>query len=376
MHLLHFNTIAEFRAAAPAWDDLWQRSDCTSPLAKAGPIADWLVHFAPRSRFQASVVTEEGRWLAALPLVERRMAGVLRAGALPCNAWPSGATLLWDVAATRDPSVGEAVAAAVARLPWPLVLLEAAMPCRASWQALCRGLTAADMPCDLRTRWLAGRLPVRQDWPAALRRLSRKHSRRIAACFRKLEQRGEVRFELHAHLAPEETEALLRRAWETEDRGWKGAAGSSVLRSPGAAEFLLAQARWLAAEGNLVLAFLDCGRTNVAFSYGVLGKGVFHSLKIGYDPAFAPLSPGHLLQYHLLQALHTDPRIRAVDYIGEMTAYHASWRPDVYPLARLAFARRGSLLGGMALWGFQRMNGPSEGLPPVAVAQEQLVEAP
>jgi len=118
-----------------------------------------------------------------------------------------------------------------------------------------------------------------------------------------------------------------------------------------------------------MLAFLQCGQTNVAFSYGVLGKGVFHSFKIGYDPAFARFSPGHLLQYHLLQALHFDPRVAAVDYVGELTAYHASWRPDVYPFARLAFARRGSLLGGAALWGFQCMKGPSEGLPVVSPGQ-------
>ena len=158
-------------------------------------------------------------------------------------------------------------------------------------------------------------------------------------------------------------EPLLRRALETEDRGWKGAAGTSVLRTPGAADFLFAQARGLAAEDRLRLALLDCGERNVAFCYGVLGKGVLHSFKIGYDPAFAALSPGHLLQFHLLEALHADPRVTAVDYIGTMTEYHASWRPEVYPFARLAFARRGSLLGRAVMWGLQRMRGPSEGLP-------------
>ena len=252
----------------------------------------------------------------------------------------------------------------MARLPWPLVFLEAAMPDRASWRALVRALTAAGMPCDLRTRWHVGRLAIEHDWPAAFGRLSRKHRRRISASLRKLADRGEVRFQLHcAIFRRDEVEPLLRRAWETEDRGWKGAAGTSVLRTPGAAEFMLAQARWLAAEGRLLLAFLDCGGRNVAFCYGVLGKGVFHSFKIGYDPAFAPLSPGHLLQYHLLQALHADPQVTAVDYIGEMTEYHASWRPEAYPFARLAFARRGSVLGHAALWGYQRMKGPSEGLP-------------
>ena len=110
--VLTIQSLAALRAAAPAWDDLWRRSDCTSPLARAEPIADWLAHFASASRFQALVVAHEGRWLAALPLVERRVAGVLRAGALPCNAWPSGATLLWDAAATDDARVGAAVAEA------------------------------------------------------------------------------------------------------------------------------------------------------------------------------------------------------------------------------------------------------------------------
>ncbi len=361
--VLTIQSIAELRAAAPAWDDLWRRSDCTSPLARAEPIADWLAHFAPAGRFQALVVADEGRWLAALPLVERRLAGVLRAGVLPCNAWPSGATLLWDTAATDDERLGEAVSEGAARLSWSLVILEAAMPVRASWRALVRALTAAGMPGDLRTRWHVGRLTIEHDWPAALDRLSRKHRRRLSTSLGKLARRGEVRFHLREDLSPDEVAPLLRRAWETEERGWKGAAGTSVLQSSGAAEFMLAQARSLAAEGLLRLAFLDCGGRNAAFCYGVVGKGVFHSFKIGYDPAFAPFSPGHLLQYHLLQALHGDPQVTAVDYIGEMTEYHASWRPEVYPFARLAFAHRSNVLGRAALWGYQCIHGPSEGLP-------------
>jgi CelD/BcsL family acetyltransferase involved in cellulose biosynthesis len=369
-NVIYLNTIAELRAATPEWDDLWQRSDCTSPLARAEAVADWITHFAPDSRFQTLVVADGDRWVMALPLVERRMAGVLRAGVLPCNAWPSGATLLWDLAATADAGVSTAVAAGLARLTWPLVFLEAAMPARASWQALYRAVTAAGMPCDLRSRWEVGRLAIGPDWEAAYDRLSRKHRQRVSASLRKLAQLGEVRFRLHANLSPAEVEPLVYRAWATENCGWKGEAGTSVLRTPGVAEFMLAQAQWLAAQGRLRLAFLDCGDRNVAFCYGVVGKGTFHSFKIGYDPAFAALSPGHLLQYHLQQALYADAVVTAIDYIGRFTEYHASWRPESYPFGRLAFARRGSLLGSAALWGFQQLRGPSEGLPGVAPADD------
>jgi CelD/BcsL family acetyltransferase involved in cellulose biosynthesis len=372
--LIYLNTIGELRAAAADWDDLWQRSDCTSPLARAEPVADWIAHFAPGSRFRALVVADEERWLMALPLIGRRMAGLLQTGVLPCNAWPSGATLLWDVSATEDITLSDNVALGLAGLSWPVFLLEAAMPRRASWRALYRALTAAGMPYDLRTRWDVGRLPIEHDWHAAFGRLSRRHRQRITASLRKLSERGEVRFRLHADLAPDEVEPLLCRAWAIDNCGWKGAAGTSVLRTPGIAEFMLAQARWLAEEGRLVLAFLDCGERNIAFCYGVLGKGVFHSFKIGYDPAFALLSPGHLLQYHLQQALHADPGVTAIDFMGLLSEYHASWRPEPYPFARLAFAPRNSILGRAALWGFQQVRGPSEGLPAVEPAVGLFLE--
>jgi CelD/BcsL family acetyltransferase involved in cellulose biosynthesis len=345
-------SLEELRAAAPAWNDLWQRSDCTSPLARAEMVAHWIEHFVTDARLRVAVVEDGGCWLAALPLIEGRAGGVLRAGVLPCNAWPSGATLLWDVGNSSD-AVGRTMTDAVGRLPWQLVSLEAAMPERASWQALHHALKTAGVPCDLKTRWRVGRLAIEHDWPAAFARLSRKHRQRIATSLRKLSGRGEVSFELHKHLAADTVESLLQRAVAIEDRGWKGRAGTSVLHTPGVFEFMLRQARCLAAEDRLWLAFLRCGERDIAFCYGIFAKGVLHSFKIGYDEEFAAFSPGHLLQYLLLQAIHADLAVEAVDYIGEMTEYHASWRPESYPFARLAFAPRGKLLGQAALWSYQ-----------------------
>jgi CelD/BcsL family acetyltransferase involved in cellulose biosynthesis len=345
-------SLDELRAAAPAWDDLWQRSDCTSPLARAEMVARWIEHFASDARLCVAVVEDGGRWLAALPLIEGRAGGVLRAGVLPCNAWPSGATLLWDVCSTGD-EVASAMTDALGRLPWQLVSLEAAMPARASWRALHRALKSAGMPCDLRTRWRVGRLAIEHDWPAAFARLSRKHRQRIASSIRKLSMLGEISFELHNRLAADTVEPLLQRALSVEDRGWKGREGTSVRSTPGASDFLLEQARYLAAEDRLWLAFLRSSDRDVAFCYCIFGKGVLHSFKIGYDEDYAALSPGHLLQYNLLQAIHADPAVEALDYIGEMTEYHSSWRPESYPFARLAFAPRGKLLGQAALWSYQ-----------------------
>jgi CelD/BcsL family acetyltransferase involved in cellulose biosynthesis len=225
-------------------------------------------------------------------------------------------------------------------------------------------LTAAHVPCDVRTRWHVGRLLIEHDWPATLARLSRKHRQRVASSLRKLAARGEVQFELYQQLGADELEPLLRRFLAVEDRSWKGKAGTSILRTPGAADFMLQQARWLAEQSQLWLAFLRCGGRDVAACYQILGKSVLHSFKIGYDEDFDRFSPGHLLHYHLLEAIHADRSVQAVDYIGAMTEYHASWRPETYPFARLAFSPQGKLLGRAALRGYQWLKGPTEEMCP------------
>jgi len=356
--LVHITSLAELRAASAAWDDLWRRSDATLPTARAETLAAFVEHFAPRRRFCALVVEEDGKWIAALPLVAGRVAAVLPAGKLPSNEWPGGGDLLWDLAAADPGAVGRVLSAGIRALPWPLIWLEGVLPDRASWQTLLACLAEAGLPADLRTRWRSGRLTISHDWEAFRRSWSRSHRQRMASRLRQLARLGPVEFQLHGRLPPEEVVGWLRRGFEVEDRGWKGAAGASVLRTPGMFDFFLRQSRLLAAWGQLELALLECGGRPIAFCCGASAKGVFHSCKIGYDPGCAELSPGLLLQYHLLERLANDPQRKAVDYLGPITEYHSHWRPDTYTVGRLAVAP-GRPLGRIALAAYRWRKGPA-----------------
>jgi hypothetical protein len=57
----------------------------------------------------------------------------------------------------------------------------------------------------------------------------------------------------------------IRIGFEVEDRGWKGAGGTSTLREPGALAFFVEQAKLLSASGHLLLAYLDLDDTTIAF---------------------------------------------------------------------------------------------------------------
>jgi len=341
LRLIHLNSLDELRAAAGAWDDLWRRSDVAVPTARAELVAQWVEQFAPGARFRAVAVEDQGQWVAALPLVGRRIKRIIAAGTMPSNQWSASGELLLDPTADPEP-VSSALVAGMRQLPWPVLWLDDTAVHSRRWQSLLAALDHAGVPWRWRMQMEIGRLEIDHDWAAYQGRWSRKHRQQMARHARRLAEHGDVRFQLFSDLRADEVADRLLRGFEVEDRGWKGEAGTSVLRTPGMLEFFQRQARQLAAWGHLDLAWLECGADVVAFAYGFSGKGVYFSYKVGYDPRYAAYGPGQLLRHFLLERLFSDPRRLAVDYMPPSEA-HLKWRPALYPVGRLVVALRGVL---------------------------------
>jgi CelD/BcsL family acetyltransferase involved in cellulose biosynthesis len=369
LRTLHFDSLAGLRSVAGAWDDLWQRSDVTLPTLRAELIAQWIEHFARPADFQALAVECDGRLVAALPLWRRRVGRVLDAAAMPCNEWSSNGELLLDASmgqaflpaveqsrqtAVSAPPVLDALVAALRKTSWQLLWLDEAVLDAPRWQLWQQALARAGMRAGSRRRWNVGRLEIAGNWADYKSRWSRKHRQKMAWAARRLAKRGDVRLVVAAELAPGDAAAWMRRGFAVEDRGWKGAAGTSVLRTPGMAEFFIRQAETAARWGQLELVFLECGGRPAAFCYGLTAKGVFHSMKVGYDPAFDECAPGQLLRYFLLERFFAEPWRAALDFQGPMTEAHAAWRPRCYTVNRLVVAP-GRLLGAVAVGAYEHL---------------------
>jgi CelD/BcsL family acetyltransferase involved in cellulose biosynthesis len=386
--IVHLRSLEELRAAASAWDDLWRRSETTFPTLRAELIAQWIEHFAPQAKFMAVAVEENGRFMAALPLLRRKIARVFRGGAFPCNEWSSSGDLLWDAEVQNVHHAGchahacrghdgeldetfhahasvehgtghgtgqalDLLFSAIRDLPISLLWLDDILPESNRWKAFLDRLKPREMKTVVRPRWQAGRVEIGADWRAYQASWSRKHRQHIARCVRQLSHFGKLELRLLSDFAPGEAARWMCRGWEIENLGWKGAAGSSVLKTPGMEAFYAGQAELLAGEKQLELAFLESAGRSIAFAYGQTAKGVFHSVKIGYDPAYADYSPGQLLRYFLLERFHFENGRKALDFLGPLTESHAAWQPRTYAVARLA-ASLNQTVGKMAISAYER----------------------
>jgi len=344
-HAIYLTSLDELRLAAGPWDDLWRRSNTTSPTLRATLITQWVECFekafscnTPSGSFRALVVEQGGRWVAGLPLVARRGRGPLSIGVLPANEWSDSGDLLLDPNADAPP-VLDVLADAFHLLPWPLLRFSDIAIEADHWQQALAALQRAQLPLQFRPEMSPGRIDTSGDWGTCRQGWSRRHRQQMARHERALAARGRVELQVLDQLGPDEVEPWLSIGFDIENRSWKGARGTSVLRSPGMFAFYLGQARALARYGELELALLKLDDRPIAFAYGMCAKGVYRSYKVGYDPEFAPFSPGQLLRYRLLERFFRDERYRGVEYITPTPA-HLRWRPELYPIGRLLVGQR------------------------------------
>ncbi|HLA83454.1 MAG TPA: GNAT family N-acetyltransferase [Thermoguttaceae bacterium] len=345
--LVQFDSIDRLRAAGAVWDDLWQRSDTTLPTIRADLVALWLEHFASGAVFRALVVENGNRLLAALPLVERRTCGVVRCGQLTSNYWSPNGNLLVDRDAEAD-EIAKILAGAIESLDWPLLWFDMVPIEQTGWRALVGELLQRGLSVDVHPRWQVGQITWDGGAEAYFAARPKSLRRSLAKDARRLEETGPLEFNLEERFTTELVEARLREIFAVEDRGWKGEAGSSVLRRPAVFDFYRQQCVQLAEWDLLRVARLRHGDRTVAFELGWTGGGTYHSYKVSYDPEYRSFGPGHLLRERVVRALAKQGDVQTVDFQGPQNQALAAWSTGSYPIARVVIAQR--RLAGRALW--------------------------
>lgn len=346
---------AELRTCRLEWDDLWRRS-AALPLAQSAAVEAWLTAFAPHGAFRTVVVRQGSQWTAALPLYGTVWKRVLPVGDLPGNHWSGAGELLLDQGAGDETL--DALVEGLARLPWPMLRLGGLDAGALHWRRLIEALRRRGLDAVQRPRFEAARVTVPDDWEAYFAARSRNHRRYVRKHERLLAEAGGAQLMLLESFEQVSVETALAEALAVEDSGWKGAEGTSILRSPRAAAFFAAQAHALAGAGQLRVALLKHGANGAAMAcaYGFEAGGRFGLSKIGYDERFAELAPGQMLIYELLRELSRRRPGTVVDFLGPLNEGLARWSTHTYTVGRLAIAQRG--LVGRALWGaYRRLEG-------------------
>jgi CelD/BcsL family acetyltransferase involved in cellulose biosynthesis len=152
--------------------------------------------------------------------------------------------------------------------------------------------------------------------------LERKMRKDLRRCRRRLEETGQL--EVRVERGDGDLEAALQEAFDVEGRGWKGEAGTAIGSADATRGFYAAVARWAADRGSLRLIQLRLDGRTIAFELDILGGGGLHSLKAGFDPEHAKMSPGHLVALAAVEEAIACGA-RSYELLGDAEPYKLRW---------------------------------------------------
>ena len=320
---------------------------------QAALLEQWLIQFGNAESFAAVVVESEGSFVAALPMLRSRMRGMLSVATMSSNPWTPSSDLLVD--GTADDEAFDALAGGLIDGPWSLLWLDFAIIDSQRWQKLIDACQRQGYAVNVHPHFLLPKIDIAGTWEEYRGRWSRNHRQNLSRTRRNLENdHGAVSLRLLQPQDGQQIAELLAQGFAIEDRSWKGAAGSSVLRTTGMLNHFTAQARLLAQRGQLEIAFLDVADRPIAFLYGWHAKGVFHAFKTGYDEGFASYSPGQLIIHDVLQSYFRTGSHRAFDCVGPVSPATARWQTSNYQAGRIVIAPQ-RLMGQAAFFAYKHL---------------------
>ena len=151
--------------------------------------------------------------------------------------------------------------------------------------------------------------------------LSPKFRTNLQRCARKA---GAI--ELERIVVPDR--AQIDEALAIEAMAWKSRAGTSIDTDPRAIHFYRVVSRLFGRRGTAALYFLRANGRRIATLFAVEDARTLYALKIGYDPSFANLSPGHLLIWKV--AAEAEARgLEQLDFVGREDEWKRKWTARV-----------------------------------------------
>jgi CelD/BcsL family acetyltransferase involved in cellulose biosynthesis len=153
--------------------------------------------------------------------------------------------------------------------------------------------------------------------PGFEEQLDGKFRTNVRRCTRKA---GDLSFERHTAPSPAE----FADALAIEAMAWKGGAGTSIGSDARLTHFYRALLDLFGPRGSMSLNFVTVAGQRIACLFTMEDGHTLYAAKIGFDPAYAAISPGHLMVAQT--AADAERRgLKVFDFLGEAAEWKLKW---------------------------------------------------
>ena len=183
----------------------------------------------------------------------------------------------------------------------------------------------------------------------ALKDVGRGHTGNVKRLLRRARELGPLSYE--AVTDGQHLHAALQSFLRVEGSGWKDQAGSAIQQDPKLMAFYTQLARDFGSRGACRINLLRLNGEVIAAQFGLVSNRQLNLLKIGYEPRFAQLAPGHLIMRYTIDSVCADASLDRLSFVTNPPWAHL-WKPQHTEVENHLWFRRS--LMGQALRGAAR----------------------
>jgi CelD/BcsL family acetyltransferase involved in cellulose biosynthesis len=318
--------VEAWQSLRPCWDALLEASTDSTPWQSWDYLTSWWANLGTDKQLRIVVVEDDGVPVLVFPLQLGRESMI----GLPTRILEP-ISMMWDVNRPRF-ALGEFRESAFR------CGLEAIWAMRGEWDSLRIEEMPVTDPQSLRLLEFAAerelwfrhvlssvcpQLRLDQSWDAFLATRGSKMRKNLRAAMRRLESHGPVRLECAQSL--EEVHAAFDVMLDLHRRSWKRKKRVGLSLSENFRAFFRAFLLGMARRGRARVLTLYAGDRPVAATIAFLHLDTYFSTEIVHDAAFAPCSPGTLLESMEIRRLMQEQRLRHYDFLGRFLSNKQRW---------------------------------------------------
>jgi CelD/BcsL family acetyltransferase involved in cellulose biosynthesis len=312
--LVVYESVEDFAGLAFAWNHL--ALPARSPFVTHQWIQAWWRAFGEKRGLVAVLRGQDGGLVAGASL-RRESPRLIRAAA---NEYSDD----WDVVALGDPA-RMMLWRQMAALPSALVTLPGLPASSPSIEMATEALRTAGYRVAITRHQLSPYLGLPGTWEELLAMLSQNQRSHIRRYKRRLEREGRASFRTTTGPG---LDSDLDRFFQLEASGWKGAAGTAILKDPHALRLYRDFAHAASAQGWLRLHLLELDGVTIAGGYScVLGDAAF-LMKSCFDERCAHLAPGTILRSEAIRAA-IEEGLSFYEFLGAPEPHKLHWGGDL-----------------------------------------------
>lgn len=349
MHIRKISNYTDFLSLKKDWNKLLKKSGQDSIFLRHEWFDCWWRSHAETyedaQNLSILLIEDKGKCIGIIPLKTSRVKyrglkvkklGFLESGLSPCV----------DVILTseKEESLREALHFLKKQRAWDILILNKLSIKSENYKLLEKILKEENIMFGIKSSLNNPIIPTVEHWPDFLSKRSTKFRKSLRYKLNKAKKLSS--FQIERISEPNDIKNKLSLILEISKKSWKAKFKQSIADITEYRDFFEYFTDEAGKMGWINVWLLKNSSDYIAYEYHLMYDGIVYPIGADFDESFSQLSPGSILEYHIIKALFEDPEVKEYNTCAHSYKYLRNWTDIIEPHADIeVFNSR--VLGGV-----------------------------